>query len=30
MSGGQKNVVWFNEVTKRDVALVGGKGANLV
>ncbi|MFC2073013.1 phosphoenolpyruvate synthase [Chloroflexota bacterium] len=24
-----KIVVWFNEVTKKDVALVGGKGANL-
>jgi pyruvate,water dikinase len=24
-----KAVVWFNEVTKGDVALVGGKGANL-
>ena len=24
-----KAVVWFNEVTKDDVALVGGKGANL-
>ena len=22
-------VVWFNEVTKNDIALVGGKGANL-
>ncbi len=25
----QKVVVWFNEVTKDDVSLVGGKGANL-
>lgn len=25
----QKVVVWFNEVTKKDVPLVGGKGANL-
>src|SRR4030042_1475243 len=22
-------VVWFNEVTKKDIPLVGGKGANL-
>jgi pyruvate,water dikinase len=29
MRKGQKAVVWFNEVTKDDVALVGGKGANL-
>jgi pyruvate,water dikinase len=29
MDQGQKNVVWFNEVTKKDIALVGGKGANL-
>src|SRR4030043_5239 len=26
---GQKAVVWFNEVTKKDIPLVGGKGANL-
>ena len=26
---GQKAVVWFTEVTKEDVATVGGKGANL-
>ncbi len=25
----QKFVLWFNEVNKEDVALVGGKGANL-
>ncbi|MFZ6034890.1 MAG: phosphoenolpyruvate synthase [Patescibacteria group bacterium] len=25
----KKNVVWFEEVTKEDVGLVGGKGANL-
>ena len=25
----RKTVVWFNEVTKEDVPLVGGKGANL-
>ena len=24
-----KAVVWFNEVTKNDIAMVGGKGANL-
>jgi len=29
MQEGQKVVVWFNEVTKDDVPLVGGKGANL-
>ncbi len=29
MQQGQKAVVWFNEVTKNDVPLVGGKGANL-
>ena len=25
----EKTVVWFNEVTKKDVPMVGGKGANL-
>ncbi len=25
----QKAIVWFNEVTKEDIPLVGGKGANL-
>jgi pyruvate,water dikinase len=35
INGGQrmrqssKAVVWFNEVTKKDIPLVGGKGANL-
>ena len=29
MPEGRKAVVWFNEVTKNDVPLVGGKGANL-
>jgi len=29
MEEGRKTVVWFNEVTKEDVPLVGGKGANL-
>ena len=24
-----KSVVWFNEVNKEDIPLVGGKGANL-
>lgn len=26
---GKKSIVWFEEVTKEDVGLVGGKGANL-
>ena len=25
----QKTIVWFNEVSKKDVLTVGGKGANL-
>ena len=29
MTAERKAVVWFNEVTKNDVPLVGGKGANL-
>ncbi len=29
MNTGQKAVVWFNEVTRKDIPLVGGKGANL-
>ncbi len=29
MQKGRKTVVWFNEVTKEDIPLVGGKGANL-
>ncbi len=29
MHRGQKAIVWFDEVTKKDVPLVGGKGANL-
>jgi pyruvate,water dikinase len=29
MGQGKKAIVWFNEVTKKDVPLVGGKGANL-
>ena len=29
MRPGQKAIVWFNEVTKKDVPTAGGKGANL-
>ena len=29
MGKGQKNIVWFDEVTKKDIPTVGGKGANL-
>ncbi len=29
MKQGEKVIVWFNEVTKKDIPLVGGKGANL-
>ena len=29
MSAGLKSIVWFKEVTKKDIPLVGGKGANL-
>jgi hypothetical protein len=29
MSPSNKAIVWFNEVGKKDVAYVGGKGANL-
>ena len=29
MGESQKAIVWFNEVTKKDIPLVGGKGANL-
>jgi len=29
MKEGQKSIVWFDEVTKKDIPLVGGKGANL-
>jgi len=29
MRQGQKAIVWFEEITKDDVPLVGGKGANL-
>lgn len=29
MPEGRKTVVWFNEITKKDIDMVGGKGANL-
>jgi len=29
MGSDRKSIVWFDEVTKKDIALVGGKGANL-
>jgi pyruvate,water dikinase len=29
MGEGRKAIVWFNEVSKNDIPLVGGKGANL-
>ena len=29
MLRGQKAIVWFKEVTRKDIPLVGGKGANL-
>ncbi len=29
MEQSKKAVVWFKEVTRKDVPLVGGKGANL-
>ena len=29
MHSGQRDIVWFHEVTKEDVPIVGGKGANL-
>ncbi len=29
MKHSNKAIVWFNEVSKKDLALVGGKGANL-
>ena len=29
MRHGRKATVWFNEVTRKDIAIVGGKGANL-
>jgi len=29
MPRGQKAIVWFSEITKKDIPIVGGKGANL-
>jgi len=29
MHSGEKAVLWFNEITKNDIPIVGGKGANL-
>jgi len=29
MHRGQEVIVWFNEVTKEDVPIVGSEGANL-
>ena len=29
MRAGQKAIVWFDEVNKNDIPIVGGKGANL-
>ncbi len=29
MRKGQKAIVWFDEITKKDIPTVGGKGANL-
>jgi len=29
MAQGKRAIVWFNEVTKEDIPIVGGKGANL-
>ncbi len=29
MPKGQRVIVWFDEVTKKDIPIVGGKGANL-
>ncbi|MDD4858947.1 MAG: phosphoenolpyruvate synthase [Dehalococcoidales bacterium] len=29
METGHKTIVWFEEVTKKDIPIVGGKGANL-
>jgi pyruvate,water dikinase len=29
MKKGEKAIVWFTDVTKKDIPLVGGKGANL-
>jgi len=29
MHSGEKAILWFNEITKDDIPIVGGKGANL-
>ncbi len=29
MRSGEKAILWFNEITKNDIPVVGGKGANL-
>jgi len=29
MNNGEKVILWFNEITKNDIPIVGGKGANL-
>ncbi len=29
MNSGEKAILWFNEITKNDIPIVGGKGANL-
>ncbi|MDD5509437.1 MAG: phosphoenolpyruvate synthase [Dehalococcoidales bacterium] len=29
MHSGEKAILWFNEITKNDIPVVGGKGANL-
>ena len=29
MDEGRKTIVWFNEATKKDIPLVGGKGVYL-
>ena len=29
MHNSEKAILWFNEITKNDIAVVGGKGANL-
>jgi len=29
MKKSKKTILWFDEVSKRDIPLVGGKGANL-
>jgi len=29
MQSGKKSILWFSEITRNDIAIVGGKGANL-